>query len=660
MLTPPAAPCRSRRESEVDRLAEGAERRLERGFGQGRVGVDRVDDLLQRRLDRPPHGELVDDLRRLRADDVDAQDLARRLVGDHLHEALRIAEGDGLAARRERELPDAHLTAVLPRALFRQAERRDLRAAVGARGHVPVIEGAGLTPRDRLGGHHALRHRLVREQRRPDHVADRVDSRHRRLHPRRDRHEATAETNAERFQPEAGDLRAAADGHQHLLGLQPPGIGLDGHARAPGLHGGHLHAGLHLDGPAPERPRELFRDLLVLEGDQTGERLEDRHLDAVRRINVGELDADRARADHDDGLGRPLVAHGAVRGDHRLLVDGDAGQRLRLGAGREDHRPRLDRLGPARPRHVHGVVPLEDATTRDEGDLVLPEQELDALRHAIGDAAAPLDRLGVARLEARETDTELRGPPEEVDHLGVAQERLGRDAPRVQADAAGPIIFDGRHRQTELGATDRGDVASGPGADDDDVDLHRLASRVALRLRTPITGSPRAGVPAAAPTRSGFALPPARPSRYTRSRSGSSRRRLTSWRNRAPIAPSITRWSQESVSAILHPTPSPASATTGIRRTDPTARIAPSGGLMIAENSATSYIPRFEIENVAPESSGARSFRTRARSARSRASTAIWASDFAWQSRSTGVMSPSSSATAMPMCARCQTRIDSP
>src|SRR3989475_9105512 len=99
---------------------------------------------------------------------------------------------------------------------------------------------------------------------------------------------------------------------------------------------------------------------------------------------------------------------------HRLLVDGDAGQRLRLGAGREDRRRGLDRLGPARPGHLHGTARLEDATTRDERDLVLPEQELDALRHAVGDAAAPLDRLGVARLETGEPDAELRGAPEEV------------------------------------------------------------------------------------------------------------------------------------------------------------------------------------------------------------------------------------------------------
>ena len=43
--------------------------------------------------------------------------------------------------------------------------------------------------------------------------------------------------------------------------------------------------------------------------------------------------------------------------------------------------------------------------------------------------------------------------------------------------------------------------------------------------------------------------------------------------------------------------------------------MAPSGGLMMAENSATSNMPRFEIEKVAPDSSWAFSFRARVRSA---------------------------------------------
>src|SRR2546422_713182 len=282
-----------------------------------------------------------------------------------------------------------------------------------------------------------------------------------------------ASPNAERLQPEPRHLRSAADGHERLLGFDLAGVGFDDHARAPRRHRGHFHAGLHLDGPAPERPRELLRDLLVLNGHKAGQRLEDRHVGTVGGVDIGELDADRAGADHNDGLGRPLAPHGAVGGDHRLLVDRDAGQRLRLGARGEDHRLGLDRLGPTCPRHLHGVARLEDAATRDERDLVLPEQELDALRHAVGDAAAPLDRLRVVRLEACEPDAELRGALEEVHDLGVAQERLGRDAAPVQADAAGPVVLDGRHRKTELRAADRGDVTPRSRADDGDVGVVR-------------------------------------------------------------------------------------------------------------------------------------------------------------------------------------------
>src|SRR3989449_8731005 len=118
------------------------------------MGVDRVDDLLQRRLDGPAHGELVDDLRRLRADDMHAQDLARRLVGDDLDEALRVAEGDGLAVRGERESPDAHLAPVLLRARLAHADRSDLRTAVGARWHRSEERRVGKECRSRWSPYH--------------------------------------------------------------------------------------------------------------------------------------------------------------------------------------------------------------------------------------------------------------------------------------------------------------------------------------------------------------------------------------------------------------------------------------------------------------------------------------------------------------------------
>src|SRR5262249_18503736 len=121
--------------------------------------------------------------------------------------------------------------------------------------------------------------------------------------------------------------------------------------------------------------------------------------------------------------------------------------------------------------HLHDVLGLERAAAREQGDLVLAEEELDALGHPVGHAAAALHGLGIARLEPTELDAEVRGVTHQVDALGIAQQRLGGDATPVQAHAAGPIVFHRGDREAELGAADRRDVAARSGADHHDVEL---------------------------------------------------------------------------------------------------------------------------------------------------------------------------------------------
>src|SRR5262249_37436678 len=249
--------------------------------------------------------------------------------------------------------------------------------------------------------------------------------------------------------------------------------------------------------------------------------------------------------------------------------------------------------------------------------LVLAEQELDPFRHPLGHLAAALVGDPVVGAEVVHGDAELARPLEELKHLRVPEEGLRRDAAPVQADAAGPVRLDHGNPLAEGARRAGRDAAAGARADD-------------------------AGVEALA-------------RHQTRSDRGASRVALRSARNCAPMAPSTTRWSADSVTRMRLPTASCPSTTTGLSAIAPTARIAASGGLMIATNSSTGNIPRFETENVAPESSGWRSLRARVRSIRSRASVAIWKSDFRSQSRSTGVMRPSSTATAIPMWAgRCR------
>src|SRR5450759_4225095 len=93
----------------------------------------------------------------------------------------------------------------------------------------------------------------------------------------------------------------------------------------------------------------------------------------------------------------------------------------------------------------------------------------------------------------------------------------------------------------------------------------------------------------------------------------------------------------------------PSSVSIGARRVAPTARMVACGGLMMAENSRTPYMPRLEMALAPPWYSFGLSLRTRARSARSRISAEIAVSDLASALRITGVISPPSIATATPM-----------
>src|SRR5262249_36514117 len=68
-----------------------------------------------------------------------------------------------------------------------------------------------------------------------------------------------------------------------------------------------------------------------------------------------------------------------------------------------------------------------------------------------------------------EGHAELAGPATQLEDLGRAQERLGRDAAPVQADAAELLALDARDLHAELRAANRRDITAGAAADDDEV-----------------------------------------------------------------------------------------------------------------------------------------------------------------------------------------------
>src|SRR3972149_3012575 len=118
------------------------------GEGQGRLperlgerggGMDRGAQLPGRSLEEHRRAGLGDEVRHVRADEVDAEDLIAVAVGDDLGEALVVAADERLAVGDEGELAGLEGQAVALALLLAAPDRGDLRPAVGRAGRLQVI-----------------------------------------------------------------------------------------------------------------------------------------------------------------------------------------------------------------------------------------------------------------------------------------------------------------------------------------------------------------------------------------------------------------------------------------------------------------------------------------------------------------------------------------
>ena len=118
----------------------------------------------------------------------------------------------------------------------------------------------------------------------------------------------------------------------------------------------------------------------------------------------------------------------------------------------------------------------------DPVNLVLLEEKLDPLRHPADDAI--LSRVHLRHVEAersrsRAGDTPLLRLLNDLEGVGVLEQRLRRDAAPQQARPAERLLFlDHRDGKAELRCADGGDITAGARADHDDVVfLHRDESQ---------------------------------------------------------------------------------------------------------------------------------------------------------------------------------------
>lgn len=133
-----------------------------------------------------------------------------------------------------------------------------------------------------------------------------------------------------------------------------------------------------------------------------------------------------------------LEVNGAGAGDDLLLIDGQAREGCSLGAGgNEDILAADSGLAAFDEVHSNGVLVLESTASFDVLDVVLLEQELDALGQARYGSVLCFHHCREIKLHITNLDTAALGIVEDlVVKVRVVEERLGGDAADVQAGSA--------------------------------------------------------------------------------------------------------------------------------------------------------------------------------------------------------------------------------
>jgi len=330
---------------------------------------------------------------------------------------------------------------------------------------------------DGLDADHAFMLGLVRKHWRPGDVADGIDAGHVGLAIAIDHDAAAIGFDAELFQSKIFDVADHADRRDHAVDFDALRLALaviDGgdHAVALLLQFCHLGAAEDFDALLLEALARQGRDLGVLYGQDLRQHLDDGHLGAHGVEEGREFDTDRAGADHQQRFRHFFRDHRFEIGPDQLLVRLQAGQHPRSRTGGQDDvlgligalAQRALRRFDAGLLHRDLAGRIDRGIAPDDRDLVLLHQKTDAVVEALGDAARALHHgFGVERHFFGRQSVVL-GMLHVVVNLGRAQQRLGRDAAPVQADAAEIGFLDNRGLVAKLRRADRGDIAAGAGS----------------------------------------------------------------------------------------------------------------------------------------------------------------------------------------------------
>src|SRR5438445_7396763 len=247
------------------------------------------------------------------------------------------------------------------------------------------------------------------------------------------------------------------DVHDRLAFVLPPaarlGLHVDFHAELLEVAGDDAH-GVRV------RPRqELLHDL--------------RYDDAAPELRIECADFQTRDAAPDDGeVGRgPLEFERLLRADDHQPIESKRREIRRTAARRDDRVREREVLEAARSPDLQRVRPGEGREARDDVDAVPLAELADAVHEALHDGRFPLLQPDEVHLDRSRLHAALPRALDGVDEVPGVDEGLARNASVVEAFAAEPIALNEEDALPELGGADCCGIASGTGADDDDVDL---------------------------------------------------------------------------------------------------------------------------------------------------------------------------------------------
>ena len=302
-------------------------------------------------------------------------------------------------------------------------------------------------------------------------VADRVDILFGRAHEWIDvHHAALIDLHFRFFQSAIFSHGAAAGGGENEIGLDGLLFSFEGerrlHAAVSDFAGVDFRVGEDFDSFFLHQTRELFRDLFVFDRKKLRHHFDDGRLRTEAREDRRELAADRAGADHEQRLRHFFEQKDVIGVDDPFAVSLDVRQILRHGTHRQDDVFRGEFLAV----DVDGVAIEEFAEAGDAFDFVFLEEELDSFRILVDDGLlATLARFEVETHIAN-VDAEFFCLLDLVPHIGILEQRFGRNAAAMRTCPADErIFFDDRHLHPELTGANAGDISAGTAADDEDV-----------------------------------------------------------------------------------------------------------------------------------------------------------------------------------------------